>query len=167
MTTDQSGHGSPRGAIERLLYAFGYGAAYLLFLGAHSPKAVVTRLRVAYRIVGVRIVETPRVDGVERTIFLCPYRNLASGRYGEAWLCHRKLDRVDDGKANEPVRAVMIDLELGEAGLGLIRQAKQHAGAPAVIAFGSHVAKEVLDAARNAGADQVLPRSAFTTKLPA
>lgn len=97
MTTDQSRHGSPRGAIERLLYAFGYGAAYLLFLGAHSPKEVVTRLRVAYRIVGVRIVETPRVDGVERTIFLCPYRNLASGRFGEAWLCHRKLDRVDDG----------------------------------------------------------------------
>ena len=78
----------------------------------------------------------------------------------------QRLDQVDDGKGHAPVRAVIVDLELGEAGLTLIRQAKQHAAAPVVIAFGSHVAKDVLDAARAAGADQVLPRSAFTAKLP-
>lgn len=83
--------------IRRLLHGFGYLLAHVLFLGASSPQSVVRRLRFAYRLVGVRIVETPRVDGVERTIFLCPYRNLAAGRFGRKWLCHDVLDRVDDG----------------------------------------------------------------------
>lgn len=83
--------------IERLLYWFGFGFAHLLFLRAHSLEAVVRRLRIAYRLVGVRIVETPTVDGTHRTIFLCPYRNLGARRWGAKWLCHEKLDRVDDG----------------------------------------------------------------------
>lgn len=83
--------------LERLLYWFGYAFAYPLFFRASTPEAVVGRLRLAYRLVGVRIVETPQVDGVERTIFLCPYRNLAANRFGAKWLCHEKLDRVDDG----------------------------------------------------------------------
>lgn len=78
----------------------------------------------------------------------------------------QRLDRVDDGKANEPVGALMVDLDLGDTALALIEQAKAHAAAPVVIAFGSHVATELLNAARAAGADQVLPRSAFTAKLP-
>lgn len=83
--------------LERLLYAFGYAFAHLLFFRAETPDSIVRRLRFAYRLVGVRIVETPRVDGVRRTIFLCPYRNLAANRLGEKWLCHEKLDLVDDG----------------------------------------------------------------------
>lgn len=83
--------------LERILHWFGYAFAHLLFLRASDPDSVVRRLRIAYRLVGVRIVETPHVDGTERTIFLCPYRNLAANRFGEKWLCHRKLDRVDDG----------------------------------------------------------------------
>ena len=83
--------------IRRLLHGFGYLAAHVLFLGAHTPRAVVRRLRLAYRLVGVRIVETPAVDGVERTVFRCPYRNLGADRWGEKWLCHDVLDRVDDG----------------------------------------------------------------------
>ena len=83
--------------LRRLLHDLGYALAHVLFLGARTPGEVVRRLRIAYRLVGVRIVETPRVDGVERTIFLCPYRNLAAGRFGEKWVCHDVLDRVDDG----------------------------------------------------------------------
>jgi len=83
--------------LRRLLHDVGYLAAHVLFLGAHTPAAVVGRLRIAYRLVGVRIVETPTVDETERTVFLCPYRNLAAGRYGRKWLCHDVLDRVDDG----------------------------------------------------------------------
>jgi len=83
--------------IRRTLHALGYAIAHVLFLGAYTPCQVVRRLRLAYRLVGVRIVETPRVDGAERTIFLCPYRNLGAGRYGEKWVCHDVLDRVDDG----------------------------------------------------------------------
>ena len=83
--------------LRNALHAFGYAIAHVLFLGAETPASVARRLRIAYRLVGVRIVETPRVDDAERTIFLCPYRNLAATRYGEKWLCHDVLDRVDDG----------------------------------------------------------------------
>lgn len=83
--------------LRKALHAFGYAVAHVLFVGANSPRSVVARLRLAYRLVGVRIVETPRVDGTERTIFLCPYRNLAATRFGRKWACHDVLDRVDDG----------------------------------------------------------------------
>jgi len=83
--------------LRRLLHDIGYVIAHVLFLGATTPESVVRRLRVAYRLVGVRIVETPRVDGVERTIFLCPYRTLAASWVGQTWVCHDILDRVDDG----------------------------------------------------------------------
>lgn len=83
--------------LRRALHWIGYVIAHVLFLGADTPASVVRRLRIAYRLVGVRIVETPRVDDVERTIFLCPYRNLGADRWGQKWLCHDVLDRVDDG----------------------------------------------------------------------
>jgi hypothetical protein len=83
--------------IRRVLHHFGYALAHLLFLGAETPNTVVRRLRLAYRLVGVRIVETPSIDEVERTIFLCPYRNLGTRWFDERWLCHDILDRVDDG----------------------------------------------------------------------
>lgn len=83
--------------LRRLLHAIGYVIAHVLFLRANTPGTVVRRLRVAYRLVGVKIVETPRVDAVERTIFLCPYRNLGTTWFGQQWFCHDILDRVDDG----------------------------------------------------------------------
>ena len=84
-------------AVGGLLHAVGYLAAFVLFLGADSPSAVAGRLRLAYRAVGVRVRDTERVDGVERTVFRCPYRGLGAGRYGERRVCHDVLDRVDDG----------------------------------------------------------------------
>jgi hypothetical protein len=83
--------------IRRFLHDLGFVIAYVLFLGADTPESVVRRLRVAYRSVGVRIVETPQVNSVERTIFLCPYRNLGATWFGGKWICHDILDRVDDG----------------------------------------------------------------------
>lgn len=83
--------------IEKGLYSVGYAIAHVLFFKVSTPEAVVRRLRLAYRLVGVKIVETSEVNGTERTVFLCPYRNLARTRYGKKWLCHQKLDRVDDG----------------------------------------------------------------------
>ncbi|WP_144900821.1 hypothetical protein [Halobellus captivus] len=85
------------GRLERLLHGFGYAAAHVLFLGASSPDEVVRRLRWAYRTVGVRIDSTGSRAGTERTTFTCPYRNVAAGTCGNRWLCHEKLDRVDDG----------------------------------------------------------------------
>ncbi|WP_336023187.1 hypothetical protein [Halobellus salinisoli] len=94
LLADSRGSLSP---FERLLHDFGYGLAHVLFLGASSPEQVVRRLRAAYRTVGVRIDATESEDGTERTAFTCPYRNVAAGACGKRWVCHEKLDRVDDG----------------------------------------------------------------------
>ena len=83
--------------VERLLHGFGYALAHGLFLGASSPKRVVRRLRLAYRSVGVDIDETESEAGAERTTFTCPYRDVGARIYGDKWVCHEKLDRVDDG----------------------------------------------------------------------
>ena len=86
-----------RSLVERVLHDFGYALAHGLFLGASSPEQVVRRLRVAYRSVGVRIDDTASGPGGERTTFTCPYRDVAASQCGEKWVCHEKLDRVDDG----------------------------------------------------------------------
>ncbi|EMA64343.1 hypothetical protein [Halorubrum kocurii] len=83
--------------LERLLHGFGYALAHGLFLGASSPARVVRRLRLAYRSVGVDIDDTATEGGAERTTFTCPYRGAGARIYGEKWVCHEKLDRVDDG----------------------------------------------------------------------
>jgi len=82
---------------ERVLHDFGYVVAHALFLGASSPADVVRRLRLAYRSVGVRIDDTESGAGGEHTTFTCPYRNVGAERCGKRWVCHEKLDRVDDG----------------------------------------------------------------------
>lgn len=79
-----------------------------------------------------------------------------------------RLDCVDDGKPNDPVTGVIVDLDLGDTALELIRQAKHQAGdtPPPIVAFGSHVMTALLQDAETAGADFVLPRSSFTANLP-
>jgi hypothetical protein len=83
--------------VGKLLWSFGYLAAFVLFVRAHSPEAVVGRLRWAYCRVGVDLRAAESTDGVERTIFACPYRSVGADRWGERRVCHDVLDRVDDG----------------------------------------------------------------------
>ena len=78
-----------------------------------------------------------------------------------------RLKQVDDGKLNEPVTAVLIDLDLADAALELVEQVKTHDRNLPVIVFGSHVETQLLDAAKQRGADFVMPRSSFTANLPA
>jgi len=78
----------------------------------------------------------------------------------------KRLEQVDDGKLNEPVEAVLVDMDLEEKGIELIQQAKAHDAELPVIAFGAHVAVELLESARAAGADVVMPRGQFTASLP-
>lgn len=47
-----------------------------------------------------------------------------------------------------------------------IRVLKARSGAPTVVAFGAHRDREAFQAARDAGADRVLARSAFSEHLP-
>lgn len=83
-----------------------------------------------------------------------------------------RLNRVADGRLNEPVTGVLIDLEMGDTALAIIDAIRQHtpgqasAGGVPIVAFGSHVAVDVLTAAREKGADAVMPRSQFVVQLP-
>ena len=77
-----------------------------------------------------------------------------------------RLDRVDDGKPNDPVSGVVIDLTIGDAALDLIELAKGHAAGPKVVAFAPHVEVQLLEAAEQRGADSVMPRGAFSAQLP-
>lgn len=85
-------------------------------------------------------------------------------RNGE--MLQKRLARIDDGKPNGPVALVLVDLEIGPDAIGLIEQAKQHDPAPPVLAWGPHVAVDLLKQAGEAGADQVLARGSFTSQLP-
>ncbi len=76
-----------------------------------------------------------------------------------------RLDRVEDGKANEPVAAVWVDLEREDA-LALIGLAAGRAAGPEVLAFGPHVEVAGLKAAAEAGAE-VLTRGRFVGELEA
>ena len=61
---------------------------------------------------------------------------------------------------------VVIDLMVAGGGALEAVAAAREAGVP-VVAYGEHVAVDVLQAAREAGADQVLKRSEFARALPA
>lgn len=67
--------------------------------------------------------------------------------------------------------AVLVDLGAGAAdgsertAIDAIRTLKRLDDPPIIVAWGSHVDVEAFDAARAAGADRVLPRSAFTRRL--
>jgi len=101
--------------VERLLHGFGYVLAHGLFLGASSPERVVRRLRLAYRSVGVSIDDTASEAGAERTTFTCPYRDVGARIYGEKWVCHEKLDRVDDGYVTYLAKRVSTTSDPGAA----------------------------------------------------
>lgn len=77
-----------------------------------------------------------------------------------------RLKQVDDGKPNEPVSALFLDLDTGEDGLTLLDHVKAQNPSIPVLAFGSHVATELLQAARQRGADTVMSRGGFTANLP-
>ncbi len=87
-----------------------------------------------------------------------PVRDLA--------MLDNRLNQVDDGKANEPVQALIIDLDTGADGLAMIAHARKAQAALPVLAYGSHVEVDMLAKAREAGAEPVMTRGQFTRMLP-
>jgi CheY-like chemotaxis protein len=94
-----------------------------------------------------RILETARLSGIETVSMLAA--------------------AAHDAVRNHPPDLLIVDLEGPEA-ITLIRGIKSDPATAGVtvIGFYPHVAREVRSAALAAGADQVLPRSAFTMRLP-
>ncbi len=81
----------------------------------------------------------------------------------------RTADELLREARSETPRSILVDLDArGVDAPELVRALKSDrllAGVP-VVAFGSHVRGEALRAARAAGADRVLARSAFVRELP-
>ena len=96
----------------------------------------------------------------------CNALGAASRPARNADMLQKRLDRVDDGKPNDPIRLLLVDLDMGEPALELIRQARASDAALSIIAWGPHVAVDLLNRAGQAGASDVMTRGSFTAKLP-
>ncbi len=69
--------------------------------------------------------------------------------------------------ASKDAEIAIIDLHLdNESPIEMIRATRRLPSPPKIVAFLSHVHTELAQAAKEAGADLVLPRSKFTQRLP-
>lgn len=87
-----------------------------------------------------------------------------AGSLGLACRPVRNLEMLDARLADSPVRSLILDLDVAEMAMQMLGRVKgQGATSPGirVLAFGPHVAREELHAAKQAGADEVLTRGAF------
>lgn len=86
----------------------------------------------------------------------------------------RSVEMLKARLADSDVRALILDLDAAESSLSLLAALRGAAGSPGldpdrrvrVLAFGPHVAVELFEQARAAGADDVLARGAFDRRLP-
>jgi len=82
----------------------------------------------------------------------------------------RSIEMLDARLADSSVRALIVDLESPQTALQLIQHLREPGASEAhrgirVVAFGPHVAKDQLQAARDAGADSVMTRGSFDANL--
>lgn len=100
---------------------------------------------------------------VSDLIFESKIRAVA-GRAGVPVQTVRKL--ADVGSRMSGCKAVLLDLHVEtEAVLEFIRKQRDSSPRPRIIVFLSHVERELAQQARDAGADEILPRSKFTREL--
>src|SRR5688572_28960848 len=86
---------------------------------------------------------------------------------GSAVKIVRSLDKLADRLAARIDSLVIIDLDAESIDvLEAIRLCRAAAQPPRTIAYVSHVRAELIEAARSAGVDEVMARSAFVAKLP-
>ena len=111
---------------------------------------------------------TAAVALVADLLFASKVRGAASAAGVEATTVTKGEALLAEVRARSP-RLVLIDLESrGVDAPALVAALKADPGTAdiPVVAFGSHVNGEALKAAREAGADRVLARSAFVRELP-
>lgn len=78
----------------------------------------------------------------------------------------RSAEALLDLARQTPPRCVLVDLANPGLSLSALLTGLREVGTPTVIAYGAHVDAAGLRAAREAGCDIVLPRSAFVEQLP-
>ena len=76
------------------------------------------------------------------------------------------ISSVHDRAVATRPRAIFIDLACSDIDPRLVIEQLADMPRPYVVAFGSHVDVDRLEAARAAGCDEVMPRSAFSATLP-
>lgn len=79
--------------------------------------------------------------------------------------------RLGDQIQGDPIAALILDLEKPDEALAMIARLRSPGPDGAqrhirILAFGPHVLKDLFQKARDAGADEVLPRGAFDHSLP-
>ena len=80
----------------------------------------------------------------------------------------RTLEKLRERLETGIDRAALIDLNAdGVDVIDAIQLCRQSPHRPRIIAYVSHVRADLIQAARSAGADEVMARSAFVEKLPA
>lgn len=90
----------------------------------------------------------------------------AAGQIGLNVLLARSVKQVLES-VNSTTRALIVDLDSRSGDpVALIEKVKLEHPQLYVLAFVSHARADAIAAARNAGADQVLARSAFVKRLP-
>jgi CheY-like chemotaxis protein len=112
---------------------------------------------------------TAAVALVADMMFASRVRGTATAIGAAAVTVTRAEKLVEETRRLRP-RVVLVDIDARGVDVpGLIARLKSdpETAAIPVIAFGSHVNAEALRAAREAGADRVLARSAFVRDLPA
>ena len=112
--------------------------------------------------------ETAAVALVADMMFASRIRGAASVAGVQVLTVSRAEKLLEEARRLRP-RLVLLDLDTRAADVpALIRTLKSDpdTSAARIIAFGPHVASEALIAARDAGADRVLARSAFVRDLP-
>lgn len=82
----------------------------------------------------------------------------------------RTIEMLEARLADSQPRLLLVDLDIGASALAMITRLKgpgasDQQRAIRVVAFGPHVATELLGAARDAGADEVLTRGAMNNRL--
>lgn len=90
----------------------------------------------------------------------------------------RSVAMLEARLAEGPIRALIVDLDAAETALELIRRVRTEPSSEQspemggwsprirILAFGPHVATESFAAAREAGADEVMARGAFGSRMP-
>lgn len=92
----------------------------------------------------------------------------AAGQLGVTVAFARSADGALAEMRKSPPSLVILDLNNARTDpLGIVGAMKQDPALASVrtVGYASHVQTDVIDAARRAGVDEVLPRSAFATRL--
>ncbi len=99
-------------------------------------------------------------------IFTSKIRHTAKD-VGVALDCVSSLATTSTALDHNTPDLLIVDMEASGDPLAAIHIARNHQHPPRILAFYAHVRTDLAEAARNAGADDVWPRSKFVNELTA